>query len=80
MPNIYKSKKKKMKKLVLSIAALALVATTMTSCKKEYTCSCSILGVTQDTKFEKMSKADAEDKCKEASTSAAILGGSCSIK
>jgi Ni/Co efflux regulator RcnB len=69
-----------MKKLLLSVAAFAIVATTMTSCKKEYTCSCTILGQTQDTKFEKMSKADAEDKCKEASTGAAILGGSCSIK
>jgi len=69
-----------MKKLVLSIAALALVATTMTSCKKEYTCSCTILGTTTDTKLEKMSKSDAEAKCNEAGTAAAIFGGSCSIK
>lgn len=37
-------KQKQMKKLLLSICALALVATTMTSCKKEYTCECTVSG------------------------------------
>lgn len=69
-----------MKKLVLSIAALALVATTMTSCKKKYTCSCTVLGVTTDTESAKMKKADAETWCNNANSAAAVVGGSCKLK
>ena len=69
-----------MKKLVLSIAALALVATTMTSCKKEYTCECTVLGISGSETYAKMKKADAEDKCNKSNTAASALGGSCKLK
>lgn len=66
-----------MKKL-LFVAAVA--AFTMTSCKKDYTCSCTILGQTTDTVLEKQKKADAEAACDEANTAAVLFGGSCELK
>ena len=67
-----------MKKVLLFAGVLFIFGAT--SCKKDYTCSCTILGQTSDTGFEKVSKKDAEDACDEANTSAALLGGSCSLK
>lgn len=67
-----------MKKLVLAIAALGLIS--LTSCKKEYTCSCSILGTTTEAKSGKVKKADAKTWCETADTQAKIVGGSCSLK
>jgi len=72
-----------MKKLLLSVAAFALVATTMTSCKKDYTCACSGNSFlpTADYKYTKVKKADAEDACNSQSTAYGILGGgSCKLK
>lgn len=68
-----------MKKLVFAIAALGLFS--MTSCKKEYTCACTIAGVTTDAKSgEKLKKSDAETWCNQLNTGAKITGGSCTLK
>jgi len=70
-----------MKKLsLLSVAAL-FIATSFTSCKKDYTCACS--GGTTNTfnyEYKKMKKSDAEDACSSASSIWSIGGGSCSLK
>lgn len=72
-----------MKKLVLSIAALALVATTMTSCKKEYDCECTVSGsgVTGGgiTKI-KDTKAKAKEACEALSSTAFGITTTCAIK
>lgn len=67
-----------MKKLVFAIAALGLFS--MTSCKKEYTCSCTIMGMTTEAKSGKVKKADAKTWCDNANTAAQTAGGSCSLK
>lgn len=78
-----------MKKLVLAIAALGLVS--LTSCKKEYTCSCTTFSnapgftaTTVEGKTDKMKKSDAKTKC-EAGSSSTTAGGytsgaKCEIK
>ena len=64
---------------VLGIVAIALFAFTFASCKKDYTCECTILGITtSDT--QKLSKKDADTWCGDSNTAAQILGGSCSLK
>lgn len=71
-----------MKKLVLSIAALSLVATTMTSCKKDYTCECTVtvLGMTTTSSTTiNDTKKNAEDKCS-ATASSAGATATCKIK
>lgn len=74
-----------MKKLVLAIAALGLIS--LTSCKKDYTCSCTtfatgsgIDGQTIETKTGKMKKKDAEKKCESSSTSTTVGGVTAGMK
>jgi hypothetical protein len=72
-----------MKKLVLSIAALALVATTMTSCKKDYTCECTTtaLGVTVSESITiNDTKKNATETCDKGDASAFGVETACSIK
>jgi len=64
-----------MKKVFALVAVVALLA----SCKKDYTCTCTIAGVKTSTTYEKVKKADAEDACSALSTAAAIGGGSCAL-
>lgn len=69
-----------MKKLLF----LALAATTfgMTSCKKDYTCECKDGSTVDLTYTQKSSKAKAKTWCEAYNTtySAAVSGGSCSLK
>ena len=67
-----------MKKLVLAVAALGLVS--LTSCKKEYVCSCTLLGTTTETKTAKVTKSDAKSACETLNSQAKTVGGSCSLK
>ncbi len=84
MPKIFINiKLKQMKKLALSIAALALVATTMTSCKKDYTCECTVSGsgVTGGgTTTIKDTKKNAEEACEKLSSTAFGITTTCKIK
>jgi capsular polysaccharide biosynthesis protein len=69
----------KMKKIILSLAVVAIAAVSFTSCKKDYTCTCTILGQASSTTYEKTTKDDAQSKCDAANTGAALLGGSCKL-
>ena len=66
-----------MKKVYMMLAVCAIA---LASCKKDYTCSCTVLGQTTETTIADAKKADAEDACAASSAGAALLGGSCEIK
>lgn len=68
-----------MKKLVLAVAALGLIS--LTSCKKDYTCSCS--GGTSTAisyPLNKMKKSDAKAACDTWNTAFTVGGGKCELK
>lgn len=67
-----------MKKVLLF--AVVLGAISFTSCKKDYTCSCTIAGTTTDTEFTDVSKSDAEEACDVLNSLNSIGGGSCELK
>jgi hypothetical protein len=60
--------------------ALAIVVVALASCKKDYTCECTILGVTTPTEIKDAKKADAEDACNALDVAAKLTGGSCTLK
>ena len=69
-------------KKIASIAAVALFgAMAMTSCKKDYTCTCKAADgtVTASYQYPKMKKKDAESACNTWNTAAQISGGNCSL-
>jgi hypothetical protein len=66
-----------MKKVYMMLAVCAIA---LASCKKDYTCSCTVLGQTTDTTIPDAKKADAEEACDASSAAAALLGGSCELK
>lgn len=67
-----------MKKLVLAVAALGLIS--LTSCKKEYTCSCTTTGLgTVEGKTGKMTKKDAKAAC-EKEVSVGGITTKCELK
>ena len=66
-----------MKKVYMMLAVCAIA---LASCKKDYTCSCTILGTTTDSTIQDAKKADAEEACDASSAAAAVLGGSCELK
>lgn len=49
-----------MKKIIL-LASVAFVALSVSSCKKEYTCECEVLGVKTSTTAEFKKKSEADD-------------------
>lgn len=68
-------------KKVIGIAAFAVLGmVALSSCKKDYTCECTVGGSTSSTVYEDIKKSDAEDACTSLSTLAALGGGSCSLK
>ncbi len=66
--------------LNLSVVILALMA--FTSCKKDFTCSCTVLGDTIDLPITGASKSDAEDACDLSQTTYQITdtAATCSLK
>lgn len=68
-----------MRKLILATVVIGAV-TLATSCKKDYTCECTLLGQTDDTTLVGMSKKDAKDYCDDQNTLISIFGGSCDLK
>jgi len=60
------------------MAVLAILAT-FTSCKKDHTCTCTIIGIETSTVLEDLSKSDAEEACEQADASAQLVGGSCKL-
>jgi hypothetical protein len=68
-------------KKVIAIAAVGVFALGLTSCKKEYTCKCTVLGQTVEGKSDgKLKKKDAEEWCDKSDTAAKAAGGSCSLE
>lgn len=46
-----------MKKVLVAVAVVAFFA----SCKKDYTCTCEILGISTSVDYEGLSKSEADD-------------------
>ena len=69
-----------MKKTLL-IGALGVFAiSALASCKKDYTCDCTISGQTVSTQIKDAKKKDAKDACDALGVAATLSGGSCSLK
>lgn len=57
------------------IVAIAMLGMMFTSCKKEYTCQCTVNGTTTDVWTQKLKKSDAEAAC-----TAANVVATCKLK
>ena len=68
-----------MKKALTLFAGVALVAMLFTSCKKDYTCTCTISGVSTPATYTKVSKKTATDACDALNATWTALGGSCTL-
>jgi len=73
-------------KKMLPIAAVAMLTLTLFSCKKDWTCKCTITptggtATTQDIKISKQTKKDADNACKSAQTTytTALSTASCKL-
>jgi hypothetical protein len=64
-----------MKKIFAAVAIVALFA----SCKKDYTCDCTVGTVTTSTPINDAKKADAEEACDALNVLNALGGGSCTL-
>ncbi|MCD6366355.1 MAG: hypothetical protein J7L46_02325, partial [Bacteroidales bacterium] len=65
-----------MKKLFLAVVAIGFIASVSSSCKKDYTCECTVSGTAVNLEYTKMKKADAEDACSQAETTYKISDAS----
>lgn len=65
--------------LVLILAVMFVLG--MVSCKKDYTCTCTIAGQTVPTEYMDVKKKDAEDACDAAQTAARLVdpNANCSL-
>lgn len=63
--------------MFLIVAVTAAVG--LTSCKKDYNCTCVIAGQTTVSEFKDVKKSDAEEACNALSAAASIAGGSCAL-
>jgi len=70
-----------MKKL-LTLLFVASLALTATSCKKDYTCECTVLGVAAPTTIANSSKSDAETACTALQTQSRLVdpAANCALK
>lgn len=68
-----------MKKGIILIAALA-VAGIFSSCKKDYSCECTMDGQKYTYELKDVKKKDAKDACNTAGNVWVLMGGSCAIK
>jgi hypothetical protein len=76
--NFFKMKKR----TFLSVAAFAIVAITMASCAKDYTCSCTVSGISVPDATYHASKKDAQASCDAAAATykMADASASCTLK
>lgn len=61
------------KKMSLVLGVAFVVAIGFTSCKKDYTCDCTINGVKSSSTIENAKKGDAEDACTALETTAKLV-------
>jgi hypothetical protein len=73
------SKHRFYKKLITLSLALLLVAG-LTSCKKEYTCKCTVAGISSATTTIKDTKKNAESKCNEGDSNVLGVVTDCEIQ
>jgi hypothetical protein len=68
-----------MKKALLigSLGVFGVLA--LASCKKDYTCDCTINGATVSSQIKDAKKKDAQSECDALGVSASLAGGSCSL-
>ncbi len=67
-------------KKIASIAFVALIAVAFTSCKKDYTCTCTASGKAEiKIPINKAKKKDATKTCDAAKTTYSSVGYSCSL-
>jgi len=57
----------------LSLLCAVLFALSFTACKKDYTCTCTALGVDTVSPLDNTSKSDAEDACSALETTAQAI-------
>lgn len=65
------------KSLLFTAAAFAII---LSSCKKDYTCNCTVGLITTPTTIENSTKEDAEEECNTADETTQIAGGSCTLE
>lgn len=70
-----------MKKLFFVLTVAVLASFTLTSCKKDYVCTCTepITNTTVPISIENSSKDDAETICNTNNATYALIGGSCKL-
>lgn len=70
-----------MKKVLIGSAFAVMALVVLSSCKKDYTCTCTVLGTTSASEIKDSKKKDAEDACSALETTAKIVdpAASCSI-
>jgi hypothetical protein len=67
-------------KKIAPIAVALLIVAGMTSCKKDYTCTCKATGKTDIViPISKAKKSDATKTCDAAKTTYSVAGYSCSL-
>lgn len=68
----------KMKKFFLPVVALFFVVG-LSSCKKDWTCTCTIMGDVSSEVYTDISRSDARDRCDAQDALAQQKGGTCSL-
>jgi hypothetical protein len=61
------------------IVAIAVLGMTFTSCKKDFTCTCTVDGQTYTQEMKNIKKKDAKNACDTWGSLYTLVGGSCSI-
>ena len=69
-----------MKKGLLFILGVAFIASMSTSCKKDYTCTCTVDGESKKLEIKGAKKKDAKAACDTWSALYSIGGGTCDLK
>jgi hypothetical protein len=63
-------------KKIATICVIALVTLSMSSCKKDWNCTCTLAGTTSTIPINDATKSDAEDAC----SALEILGNTCELE
>lgn len=72
-------------KRFLSIAAVAVALVSLSSCTKDFTCTCTFSGIgagtpSQDFEYKDVKKKDAKESCDAQQTAWASGGATCELK
>lgn len=67
-------------KKVLLLAVAGVFVLGMSSCKKDYTCTCDVSGQKYTYELKDVKKKDAKNACDQVGSSWIIIGGTCDFK